>query len=75
MSDADTLRQIAENIEAQEELEDELESYKQECEWLRGQNRWLLDLLDDFGINIEANLSVADVMAIEKALTTVNRPI
>lgn len=71
MSDADTLRRIAENIEAQEDLSDELEQLQQDCRWLRRENEYLRDWMASLGFYPDDHFSVADVIAIEKALATV----
>lgn len=67
---AQKLSELAEKVEALEDQEQDFEALQQEVNYLRAENEWLIGLLTDYGITLDKSLSVADVMAIEKALQT-----
>lgn len=76
MAIADNLREIADKVDELETLQIELEELRQHNRELQNEVDWMSDILrqmgvddvwGDFGIN---SLSVADVMALEKAIST-----
>lgn len=68
MGMADKLREIADQIDQQEEVGDYIQQLEQENHYLQGENWYLRERLKALGVNPDKRLSVADVMAIEKAL-------
>lgn len=68
MSLSDQLSMLAEKVEVLEARQMDFDDLINENRHLRHEIDWLHGIMEDFGINIDANLSVADVMAIEKAL-------
>lgn len=68
MSLAEKLSELAEKVEVLEEEKWNFDELASEIGWLRQENGYLRELLEQFGISPDDGLSVADVMAIEKAL-------